>query len=96
MIKVLNERLGGEGVYIGRGSALGNPFVIGRDGTRNEVVAKFRVYLLERIATKDKAICGQLNDIWKKAKEGDVALVCFCAPQRCHGDVIKAIVEGKL
>ncbi len=43
-------------VYIGRAvprrrlraSAWANPFKIGRDGTRAEVVAKYRAYLIER------------------------------------------------
>ena len=46
---VLNKKLSGvpEGaVYIGRPGKWGNPFVIGRDGTRGEVVAKYRAYLL--------------------------------------------------
>jgi hypothetical protein len=29
-------------VYIGRPSKWGNPFQIGRDGTRDEVIAKYR------------------------------------------------------
>lgn len=37
-------------VYIGRGndSIWGNPFIIGRDGTREEVIEKFMEYLLTR------------------------------------------------
>ena len=32
-------------VYIGRPSKWGNPFVIGKDGTREEVIAKFKNYI---------------------------------------------------
>jgi hypothetical protein len=28
--------------YVGRPSALGNPFVVERDGSRQEVIAKYR------------------------------------------------------
>ena len=46
-IEVKNVRSGARGEYIGRrgygreGSPLGNPFVIGRDGTREQVIAKY-------------------------------------------------------
>lgn len=44
MISVLNKHCCGipeDAVYIGRGSKWGNPFVIGRHGTRAEVIAKY-------------------------------------------------------
>ena len=43
-MKVLNKRDAGAsaGIYIGRGSAWGNPFVIGRDGDRAEVIEKYK------------------------------------------------------
>ena len=33
-------------VYIGRPSKWGNPFTIGKDGTREEVIQKYREYIL--------------------------------------------------
>ena len=36
-------------VYVGRGSRWGNPFVIGRDGDRAEVVHKYRRWLWRAI-----------------------------------------------
>lgn len=35
-------------IYIGRPSKWGNPFIIGRDGTREEVVAKYEAWLTGR------------------------------------------------
>jgi len=32
-------------VYVGRPSPWGNPFVIGRDGTREEVIAKYAAWV---------------------------------------------------
>ena len=73
-------------VYIGRAnpshglkkSDWHNPFKEGRDGTREEVIAKFERYLLE-----------QRPDLVEKLPElrGKV-LACWCAPERCHGDVL--------
>jgi len=46
MIKIVNKRnYTGPGIYIGRPSPLGNPFVIGRDGDREEVIRKYREFL---------------------------------------------------
>lgn len=71
-------------VYIGRPSIWGNPFVIGKDGDRAEVVAKFRAWFM-----------GQ-PDLMERAKvelKGKV-LGCYCAPLKCHGDVLWEIANG--
>ena len=43
-MKVLNKRdvNGSIDMYIGRGSPWGNPYVIGKDGNRTEVIARYR------------------------------------------------------
>lgn len=50
MCRALNARIVGKApvpgrVYIGRPGKWGNPFVIGRDGSRAEVIAKYRTWL---------------------------------------------------
>jgi hypothetical protein len=80
MPKVLNKKLHGVptgAVYIGRPSIWGNPFVIGKDGTRDEVIAKFEAYIRTR-----PDLLAQLS----KLAGRDV--VCWCAPAHCHGDVL--------
>lgn len=37
-------------VYVGRPSIWGNPFVIGKDGTRDEVIAKYGSWLMQQPA----------------------------------------------
>ena len=37
-------------LYVGRGSNWGNPYRIGYDGTRAEVIQKFRLYAIQRLA----------------------------------------------
>ena len=64
-------------VYIGRPSPWGNPFVIGRDGTRAEVVAKYRDWILSQ-----PELLAQLPTLRGRT------LGCWCAPQACHGDVL--------
>ena len=102
MIKVDNVRSNLSSlnvVYIGRkcgkfeGSILGNPFKLGRDGSRDEVVEKYRQWLWKEINRKGE-IWQELLELLEKYKLwGDMVLVCWCAPQACHGDVIKRCLE---
>jgi hypothetical protein len=79
MPRVLNQRIDGRppgSVYIGRPSKWGNPFWIGRDGTREQVIAAYDRYLSES---------GLIKDVHELAGRD---LVCWCAPLPCHGDVL--------
>lgn len=67
--------------YIGRPSIYGNPFVIGRDGSRKEVISKFKTYFYDKLQ-KD------LDFKKEVLKLKDKKLGCFCKPLECHGDVI--------
>jgi len=91
-------------VYVGRGSALGNPYtsIQGRDtlaeqvvDSRKESIERFRKHLLRKIEEKNEKICSMMNNIYTLAMEGDVYLSCYCKPKSCHGDIIKEIVESK-
>jgi hypothetical protein len=89
MIKVENRhKYSGVGVYVGRPSALGNPFVIGKDGDRAEVIEKYRQWLRREYRRNGKAKV-MLVALSKCYKRGDgITLICSCAPQACHADVI--------
>lgn len=69
-------------VYIGRPSKWGNPFVIGRDGTRDEVIAKHRAWL----KTQPHLIAA-LPELKGKT------LGCYCAPLACHGDTLHELAN---
>ena len=69
-------------VYIGRPSKWGNPYVIGPDGTREEVIAKYG----EHIRTS-KTLMRALPTLSGKV------LGCWCPPKPCHGDVLIAILK---
>jgi predicted glycosyltransferase involved in capsule biosynthesis len=70
-------------VYIGRGSKWGNPFMIGKDGTREEVIKKFKDYLLSNTKLME-----DLEELRGKT------LGCFCSPKPCHGHVL-AVMANK-
>lgn len=72
--------------YIGRGSIYGNPFKIGEDGTREEVIEKYKAYLYDRISWD-----GHFKERVESLR--GCVLGCFCKPQACHGDVIKEFLD---
>lgn len=79
MVSVLNlkkDTIPKDAVFVGRPSKWGNPYVIGRDGTRKQVIAKYHDYLYES---------GLINEV--KELKGK-CLVCYCAPLACHGDIL--------
>ena len=68
-------------VYIGRPSIFGNPFVIGKDGDRKEVIEKYKHHFIKEILTNPYFV-SELEKLRGKK------LGCYCSPQECHGDVI--------
>lgn len=102
MIKVVNKYgdkhtyYKGRVLYCGRGSVLGNPFVMlnKSDKERNRVCDEFEKYFYEKIETKDKDFINTLNYIFEESQNKDINLCCFCAPKRCHCDIIKHFVDN--
>jgi hypothetical protein len=94
VIRVLNKRdTGTRGEYVGRPSPLGNPFKLECESDRDLVIARYEVWLRERIAARDKRVCNELNRLYDIARDtGLLELVCWCAPKRCHADVIRTVL----
>jgi hypothetical protein len=82
-MRVVNLRSEKYDVYIGRGGKWGNPFIIGKDGSRDEVIGKYVEWVV-----KQQALLAALPEL-----EGKV-LGCYCKPAACHGDVLVSLVEG--
>ena len=70
-----------DAIRIDRQTRWGNPFVMGKDGTREEVIDKYRDHLWGQIRT-GKLSLDDLAGLHGKD------LACHCAPQPCHGDVL--------
>ena len=84
-------------VYCGRPSPLGNPFPMGNEADRDYVCDLYQQWFDRRIEAMDEDVLRELRKIWSiGAKEGSVALACFCAPKRCHCDVIKGFFESHM
>ena len=82
LTRVVHCRKARFAIYIGRPSKWGNPFVIGRDGTREEVILKYRVWI-----AKQKKLLESLPEL-----EGKI-LGCWCKPKPCHGDVLIELLQ---
>lgn len=76
----------GQFVLIGRPSRWGNPFVIGSDGDRSEVIRKHREWFLKRL-TEEPGLVETLRSL------RDKKLVCYCAPKPCHGDLLAELAD---
>lgn len=70
-------------VYIGRPSKWGNPFEIGKDGSRSEVISKYETLLRNTPEL--------LQDL--KSLKG-LRLGCWCSPDPCHGDILLKLANA--
>ncbi|MDD2460139.1 MAG: DUF4326 domain-containing protein [Kiritimatiellia bacterium] len=70
-------------IYIGRPSEWGNPFEIGKDGTRQQVIDKYRAWIRTQPALMAKI----------PALKGKT-LGCWCHPKPCHGDVLAELADN--
>lgn len=73
-------------VDITRKSAYGNPYRIGVNGNRSQVLAKYRQHLLAKI-DKDWGFRLAVRGLYGKD------LCCVCAPLPCHGDILEEVAE---
>jgi hypothetical protein len=84
MTKVVHCKKDKFDVYIGRPSSWGNPFKIGRDGDRAEVLEKYRTWLRNQPVLLERA----------RTELKDKILGCWCKPATCHGDVLARVADG--
>ena len=101
MTSVVNIRKHPFDIYIGRAGKghdgyFGNPYVVGKDGTRAEVLVAYSIYFEKRLNT-DPEFAQRIEELRGKA------LGCFCVkepwivkdagPIVCHGQVIADWLE---
>jgi hypothetical protein len=68
-------------IYVGRGSAWGNPYRMRSEADRERVCDQFARYALDRLRFEPEWLDPLISR----------SLVCHCAPRRCHADwLIKA------
>ena len=69
---------------VDRATLWGNPFVIGRDGDRETVIASYR----DRYLPFQPRLLGRLGELRGRA------LGCWCAPLACHADLLAAAIRA--
>lgn len=72
-------------VYVGRGTKFGNPYKIGQDGTRSQVVRMYADYLESH---------PDLVEAAKRELKGKI-LGCHCAPRSCHAEILARIANNQ-
>lgn len=88
MTSVVNVKQEECDVYIGRAcgkwpeSKWANPYKIGRDGSREQVIRMYRDYVLN-----SPELIAALPELRNKI------LGCWCNPLPCHGDVLVELVR---
>jgi hypothetical protein len=90
VVNLRHEDLG-DAVYVGRASprrglaesAFANPFKIGQDGTRAEVIQKYRSWLLGR-----QELLLRLSELRGRR------MACWCSPEPCHAGVLVELVDA--
>lgn len=83
---VVNVKYGPCDVYVGRPSIFGNTYRIGFDGTREEVIAKYRDYFYKRV---EQDMEFRRQALMLRGKR----LGCWCGPNLCHGIIIAEWLE---
>jgi len=83
------------GISVARPTPLGNPFPVGASYTRAVALARSRAWIPGELERNAKARA-QLARIVAAAREGDVTLLCWCAPLPCHAEMIARLVESEL
>ena len=85
-----------DAIYIGRGSPLGNPFVMHTEDDRDTVCDKYEEWFNKQVQEENKEVLRELRRIYLLAKRQDVVLGCYCSPKRCHGETIKKFLDKYL
>jgi hypothetical protein len=80
-------------IYCGRpgkgvAGPFGNPFIVGRDGTRDEVIAKHAAWFHapEQVELRNELYREAVSRL--DAGASQVVLTCFCHPKSCHCDTM--------
>ena len=82
MIRVVNAHREPYDVLIARPSKWGNPFQVGRDGSRDQVIKMYEVHVRRR-----PDLLAALPELAGKR------LGCYCKPEACHGDVLAKLLR---
>jgi len=81
------------GYYVGRPTVLGNPYTL-EAYTRTDAIARYRIWLRQQWHLHGEVHAALLQLARRYKERGELTLACWCAPQRCHAEVIREAVLG--
>ena len=85
-----------DGYYVGRPTVLGNPFRITEDQTRDICIQRYANGLKKAIEHRNTELIYELQKMEAHLIEHNTLnLVCWCAPESCHADIIKQVLLNK-
>jgi hypothetical protein len=87
-VRIGNRHRGDEGIYVGRGTPLGNKFTAEKYG-REKAIQLYREWLLEQMRVLSAPARALQQLAFRVANGEDLVLVCSCAPKACHAEVIR-------
>jgi hypothetical protein len=67
-------------------SKFANPYKIGKDGTREEILFKYKNYIVNKLENNMDLIFELLS---LKGKN----LGCWCYPEMCHGNILLELID---
>jgi hypothetical protein len=91
-ITIVNKHKSDEGIYVGRPTALGNPFTVKEFGKGN-CINKYEERLWACMATDNPVRRGIVALTDRYVADGALTLACWCAPAPCHAEVIARMIE---
>ena len=68
-------------------SNFANPYKIGKDGTREEILLKYKNYIVNKLNNNKDLVIELLSLKGKK-------LGCWCCPEMCHGDILLDLIDA--
>lgn len=69
-----------------KSSEFANPYKIGRDGNREQVLNKYKNYITKRLDNEPDLVV-----LLKKLKGKNLG--CWCSPEPCHGDILLELMD---
>ena len=93
MITIVNKHHGSSGIYVGRPTVLGNPYTL-NVYTRTDAITRYRIWLRQQWHLHGEVHAVLLELARQYKAYAQLTLVCWCAPQRCHAEVIREAVLG--
>ena len=100
-IEIRNKKnYSGAGILIDRTTILGNPYshktsslAKYRVPTREDAVEKYLDYARRMWVEDPKYKIALLSLAEKYKRDGKLTLICWCAPKKCHGEVLAYIID---